>query len=242
MNIIVSNTYEELSNNAANAIIKNMQTRENPLLCVASGDSPTGLYEELTTRADNGSLDISEWYFIGLDEWLGMNEKDEGSCYNYCTNHVFSPLKVKTDHICFFNGKTDDTDVECNRIESYISEKGGIDTAIVGLGMNGHIGLNEPGTDPSLRTHVSTIDAVTQKVGQKYFPEQKQLTHGITLGIATLMEAKHLILLVSGKRKAEIVQKALEGEITTEVPASLFRNHKSFTIFLDEEAASLLKK
>lgn len=241
MNIIVSNTYQELSSKAADAVIADMQASENPLFCVASGDSPTGLYRELTQRGNNGNLNISNWYFVGLDEWLGMNENDKGSCYNYCVNTLFQPLQVDQNQICFFNGRTENPREECERIESFIEQHQGIDVAIVGLGMNGHIGLNEPGTDPSLRTHVSEIDAVTQEVGQKYFTEQKQLTQGITLGIATLMETRHLILLVSGRKKAAIVHKALQGEITEQVPASLFRNHKNFTVFLDSDAASLLE-
>lgn len=240
MNIIVSSSYGELSSRAADDVIAGMQGRENPLLCVASGDSPTGLYRELTQRYQKGNLSISNWDFIGLDEWLGMNENDRGSCYNYCINGLFQPLKVSPGRVCFFNGRTEKPEEECAKIEAFIQQHQGIDVAIVGLGMNGHIGLNEPGTDPSLRTHVSEIDAVTKQVGQKYFTEQKQLTQGITLGIANLMEAKHLILLVSGRKKAGIVQKALRGQVTEEVPASLFRNHKNFTVFLDAEAASLL--
>ncbi len=110
----------------------------------------------------------------------------------------------------------------------------------MGLGLNGHVGLNEPGTDPSLHSHISLIDSVTQQAGQKYFTEQKQLTHGITLGLANLMEAKKVILLVSGKQKAAIIKKVLEGDITEQVPASLLRKHPDFIIYLDEKAAELL--
>ena len=108
--------------------------------------------------------------------------------------------------------------------------------------MNGHVGMNEPGTDPDLHSHVSDIDVITQQVGQKYFKKSRQISRGITLGIADIMEARHVILLVSGNKKATIVQQILEGEISEEFPASLLRRHKSFSVYLDEEAGSGLSK
>ena len=128
-----------------------------------------------------------------------------------------------------------------NASKALLMQHGGIDIAIVGLGMNGHIGMNEPGTSPSLYAHVADIDAITQEVGQKYFKKEQQLTHGLTLGIASLMDAKNIVLLVSGNKKAAIVHKVLEGEISEELPASLLRNHKNFHVYLDAEAASLFQ-
>jgi len=117
---------------------------------------------------------------------------------------------------------------------------GGITAAIVGLGMNGHVGMNEPGTSPELYSHIAEIDTETQKVGQKYFKEQQHLSHGLTLGIASLMKARHIILLVNGAKKAQIVQKVLEGEISESLPASLLRKHPDLKVYLDKEAASML--
>ncbi len=110
---------------------------------------------------------------------------------------------------------------------------------IVGLGINGHVGMNEPGTSAALRAHVADIDPITQKTGQKYFKEQRQLTHGVTLGLATLMEARHIILIASGTHKAEIVQQVFEGEISEALPASLLRNHQGLKVYLDKEAAAM---
>jgi 6-phosphogluconolactonase/glucosamine-6-phosphate isomerase/deaminase len=102
--------------------------------------------------------------------------------------------------------------------------------------------MNEPGTSPSLHSHVTEIDRITQQVGQKYFKEKTALSKGITLGIANLMEARNVFLLVNGKKKAEIVKQVLEGEISTQFPASFLRNHKNFSVYLDNEAAGLLQK
>jgi galactosamine-6-phosphate isomerase len=242
MNLFISNTYESMSAKAAEALMQIMQSKRNPVLCPASGDSPTGLYKELINRLNNNDTDISGWYFVGLDEWLGMNGNDEGSCRFHLNNQLFNPLHISGNNICFFDGKTKDLNAECDKIENFITKHGGIDVAIVGLGMNGHVGMNEPGTPSSLHSHVTEIDAITQQVGQKYFIEKTHISKGITLGIANLMEARNVILVVSGSKKAEMVRQVLEEEISEQLPVSLLRNHENFSVYLDAEAASFLQK
>lgn len=240
MKIIVADTYEAMSRTVADDIIQLMQPVKQPLICTASGDSPAGLYKELVQKVNTKQLDVSDWYFVSLDEWAGMNGDDEGSCRYHLNNQLFNPLQVPAERICFFDGRADDLQMECNKVENFIKSHGGIDVAIVGLGMNGHVGMNEPGTSPELYSHVAEIDPLTQKVGQKYFKEQRQLSQGITLGLASLEEAKHVILIVSGKNKAGIVQKVLEGEISESLPASLLRNHEGLKVYLDKEAAAMI--
>lgn len=242
MQLFISDTYETMSAQAAEAVMQKITSKRNGLLSPASGDSPTGLYKELVNGLDNKKIDISGWYFVGLDEWLGMNGNDEGSCRFHLNNQLFNPLHISENNICFFDGKTKDPKAECDKVENFITEHGGIDVAIVGLGMNGHIGMNEPGTSPSLHSHVTEINAITQQVGQKYFKEKTLISKGITLGIANIMEARNVILIVSGKKKAEIVSQVLEGKISEELPASLLRNHPNFSVYLDAEAANFLQK
>jgi glucosamine-6-phosphate isomerase len=238
MKIFVTDKYEALSKQAADDVIQIMQAFERPLICTASGDSPAGLYKEIVERVNKKQLDISSWLFVGLDEWVGMNEDDEGSCRYHLNQQFFHPLQIATDRICFFNGRASHLEAECQRIENFIHDHGGIDVAILGLGVNGHIGMNEPGTSPGIRSHVTDLAQATQRVGQKYFKKQQKLTKGITLGVTTLMEARHIILLVSGKHKAEITQKIIEEEVSEQLPATLLRNHPSMKIYLDSEAAS----
>ena len=171
------------------------------MLCTASGDSPAGLYKELIRQVNEKKIDVSGWYFVSLDEWLGLNGDDEGSCRFHLNNQLFNPLQVAENNIGFFDGRAKDPEMECERIENFITGHGGIDIAIVGLGMNGHVGMNEPGTSPSLFAHIADIDTITQKVGQKYFKKEQQLTHGLTLGISSLMEARYVMLIVSGHKK-----------------------------------------
>lgn len=240
MKLFVADTYDELSRLAADNVVQVMQSAENPLLCPASGDSPAGLYKELSERVFQKQLDVAMWNFVGLDEWAGMNGSDQGSCRYHLNQQLFYPLRVHEQNIGFFDGKAADLNKECNRIEAFIQQQGGIDLAIVGLGMNGHVGMNEPGTPGLLRSHVTAIDPITQQVGQKYFKEQQQLSHGITLGIANLMEARHLILLVSGAHKAGIVKRVMEEEISDALPATLLRRHQSLQVYLDKNAAALI--
>lgn len=240
MQIIVADDYETMSKQAFDEVKRIMQYRPDPLICTASGDSPAGLYKELVKEADAKYIDVSKWHFVSLDEWAGMNGEDEGSCRYHLDNELFDPLEIPEKRICFFDGRADDLNKECLRIENFIGDNGGIDVAIVGLGMNGHVGMNEPGTSPELYSHVAEIDPVTQNVGQKYFKEPRHLSHGLTLGIASLMKARKIILLVSGAKKAQIVQQVLEGEISEAFPASLLRNHSSFKVYLDSDAAGML--
>jgi galactosamine-6-phosphate isomerase len=241
MKLLIADTYEALSRQTADDLIQLLKDKDHPLLCTASGDSPAGLYRQINKKVQNKEIDISNWYFVGLDEWIGMNGNDEGSCRFYLDQQLFVPLRIQADKICFFDGKSKDPAQECDRIEHFIQQHGGIDVAIVGLGMNGHIGMNEPGTSPEVRSHITALDPVTQKVGQKYFKQPQQLTTGITLGLADIMEARYVFLIVSGQHKAEVVHKMLDGPISKELPASLLRSHPGLHVYLDKEAAAMIK-
>ncbi len=242
MNLLISDTYNEMSRKAANDLLNFIEGKQNPLLCTASGDSPKGMYKELIKEVKEKGIDISGWKFLSLDEWAGMDGNDEGSCRFHLNNDLFGPLNVAEKNIIFFDGKATNAENECERIETFINDHGGIDIAVVGLGMNGHVGMNEPGTPADSRSHVAEIDSTTQAVGQKYFTKEQSLTHGLTLGIASLRVARNIMLLVSGNKKAAAVQKMIEEEMSTQLPASLLRNHKSFYVYLDNTAASQLKE
>ncbi len=240
MAICVKTFYEGMSKQMADDLQRVLKDLPHPLLCTASGDSPAGLYKEIVNRAGQKELDASNWNFVGLDEWVGMNGDDEGSCRYHLDQQLFKPLQVSPERLCFFDGRVPDLTAECNRVEKFIQEHGGIDIAIVGLGMNGHVGMNEPGASPGLHAHVTDLDPLTIQVGQKYFKQQQQLSKGITLGIADLMEARHVFLVVSGSHKASIVKQVLQGPVTEKVPASLLLNHTNLNVYLDEQAAALI--
>jgi glucosamine-6-phosphate deaminase len=238
MKLFISETYESMSKQAADDVISIMQSGRRPVICAASGHSPEGLYKEIIGQVRKKQLNVDNWLFLGLDEWVGMNAVDEGSCRHHLDLELLNPLQVPEDRICFFDGRANDLEAECERIEKFIDEHGGIDVAVLGLGMNGHIGMNEPGVSADIRSHVIDLHPITKTVGQKYFKEEKELAQGITLGIATLMEANNLIVVVSGTHKAEITHEMIEGNVSPDVPATLLRNHPALKIYLDSDAAS----
>jgi glucosamine-6-phosphate isomerase len=241
MELIVKADYESISRQAAELLAACMQQAQSKLLCIASGDTPAGMYRHLVQKLQEGQLDVSDWYFTGLDEWAGMNGTDEGSCRWHLDHQFFHPLRIPPERICFFNGRAADLHQECSRVEAFIREHGGIQLAVVGLGLNGHIGMNEPGTPASMRTHVAQIDEETQRVGQKYFTRPVSIEQGLTLGLANLREARNLMLLATGAHKAGIVAKILSAPPTEQIPGTLLRNHPGLSIFLDAAAAQNLK-
>jgi galactosamine-6-phosphate isomerase len=241
MKFILNGTCEAQSIRAADDLFEKTRSLKNPLICPASGDSPAGLYKMIVQRVREKKLDISDWFFVGLDEWAGMNGDDEGSCRYHLDQELFHPLQIPGERICFFDGRANGLEQECQRVENFIQTHHGIDIAILGLGMNGHVGMNEPGTSPGTRSHVAELHRTTQQVAQKYFRKQQQLTRGLTLGLATLMESKHVMLLVNGEKKAEIVQRVFEEDISSELPASFLRRHPSFDVYLDAVATKRMQ-
>lgn len=242
MQIIVSESYKSMSEKCVNDLLEFIRPLKNPLLCTASGDTPKGMYQELIKQVYEKGIDVSNWHFIGLDEWAGMNGNDEGSCRYHLNNDLFHPLHIAEDKIIFFDGRAKNLQAQCDGVEDYIALMGGIDVAIVGLGMNGHVGMNEPGTPPELNSHIADIDAMTQVVGQKYFKSEQQLSKGLTLGLASLQEASFLMLLANGTKKAGIIKKILEEDASPQLPATLLLSHKKICIYLDKEAASLITR
>lgn len=230
-----------VAESAAREIIDLIKAKPTAVLCLASGDSPRLAYSLVARSATTERISSIKCTFIGLDEWVGIGKENEGSCHYFLHSVLFDPMGVSANQIHVFDGMSRDLDNECEKMDKVIIEKGGIDLMVVGVGMNGHIGFNEPGVRTDLHSHVIDLDPVTQSVGQKYFKGATSLKQGVTLGLAHLVEARKVLLLATGKRKSEIISKALEGEMTSECPASIVRTHLQSLVLLDEAAASQLK-
>ena len=241
MNVSTYNNYNSLSEAAAQLVLEQVALKPDSLLCFASGDSPTGTLNYLIQYVKQGKINLSACFFVGLDEWIGMDENDEGSCKHYLNTHFFNLLNIDPKQIRLFDAKCKDVEAECSKMNQFITEKGGLDLIIVGIGMNGHIGLNEPGTDFNSYAHRAILDEVTIKVGQKYFKEQTTLSGGITLGLRHLTESKRAILIASGNKKADIIAKALEGPVSASVPATIFQTIPGSYVLLDDDSARSLK-
>ncbi len=242
MEINISDSYLDLSAKVAAEVFQLIKQKPNAVLCFPSGDTPLGLFKALVELKQKGEINFSACTFIGLDEWLGMDENDEGSCKYFIYREFFNPLGLSPTQIHFFDAKAINPEAECKRIDEVIFCLGGIDLMVLGIGMNGHLGLNEPGISPDLYSHVMELDEVTKVVGQKYFASETQLTRGISLGLKHIMASKRVVLLANGTRKSDIIQQVVEGAISNQVPASLIRNHSNACLFLDKESASKISK
>ncbi len=220
-----------LSHHAADYIADVIRQKPDAVLCLASGDTPTGTYCILSDMARSGELDLSHCRFIGLDEWVGFGPEDVGSCGYYVYRDLFTPANIRPDQITYFDAKSADLLAECARVNAAIAQFSGLDLLLVGIGMNGHIALNEPGTPFPLRCHVVQLAQSTIDVGQKYFTQPTTLTQGITLGLQHLTEARDVILMASGSRKAAIVHEAITGPVTESLPASIMQTHRNGRVF-----------
>ena len=238
----IYNDYHTLSLHAAAEIIDLVANKPEAVLCLASGDTPRLMCKLMIERAIKEKVDFSHCTIIGLDEWIGIPPENEGSCHYFFQTQVINPLHLSSAQIHLFNALSKDPLQECAVMDKTIREKAGIDLMIVGVGMNGHIGFNEPGTSFDYYSHVTDLDDTTITVGQKYFTQPVPLKKGITLGLKHLLESKKAIVLANGIKKAAIIKKVLEENITNQTPASIIRKHPQGILLIDEEAASLLKK
>jgi glucosamine-6-phosphate isomerase len=233
MTVQIFPNYEELSAATAQLIIEVLIQKPEALICIASGDTPLGVCK-LLAKSEPSLFD--KCTFVGLDEWVGMDENDEGSCKYGIYEYLLKPLSIPQERIKYFDAKAVDLDSECQKINEFIASHGGLDVMLVGVGMNGHIALNEPNTSFETYAHVSDLEEITISVGQKYFKKPTVLTKGITLGLKHLQEAKLPILIANGAKKAPVIKKALTEEITEKFPASIIQKIPHSLVMLDYEA------
>ena len=234
--------YEELSGYMADFIANSIKNKPNLVLCMASGSTPALTCDLLVQKLKKEKVNYSKFTFIGLDEWVGLPPTNTGSCHYFFHKKIFEPLQLSSSQYFLFNALADDLKSECSKMDKLIADKGGIDIMIVGIGMNGHIGFNEPGTSFASLSHVAELDEITKSVGQKYFEGPVELGKGITIGFGQFMNTKKVFLMANGSKKAEVIRKTIEGPITESFPASITQQHANGFILIDEEAASLLSK
>jgi len=238
---IYSDEYE-LANVVAKEIFELIKKKPKAVICFASGNSPKLSCEEFVKLALLNHLDTSQFFFIGLDEWVGIPPAMRGSCQYDFQQRIFNPLNIPSSQYHLFNALATDLQVDCDKMDNIIADKGGIDLMIVGIGMNGHIGFNEPGTKFELRSHVVQLDPITKSVGQQYFDRRMNLEKGITLGFEHLLRSKRVLLLANGASKAEVIKQAIEGPVSIDFPASVMQLHNNGTIMVDAAAASLISE
>lgn len=236
MNVIVYKNYEELSEVVAEKILLQISSKPDSVFCLASGNSTELCYQILVQKIVENSVDISKCSFVGLDEWVGIPPTNSGSCHYFFNKHLFEPLSMDSNQIIVFDGMSNNLEEECKKMDAIIKQKGGIDFMIVGVGMNGHIGFNEPGVSVDYYSHVIQLDEVTQSVGQKYFDTPTKLQNGITLGLKYFLESKTAVMMANGAKKMDIIKKTLDGKVDLTIPSTIIQKHQNALVAVDEKA------
>ena len=243
METIVKNTYEEISQAAARVVAKVMNTKPNAVLGLATGSTPLGLYKELVRMHKDEGLDFSQVTTFNLDEYVGLKQDHEQSYHYFMHENLFQHINVPNQNVHVPSGTTDNYEAFCNWYEQRIVECGGIDLQVLGIGSDGHIAFNEPGSSLGSRTRIKTLAKQTIDDNARFFDDlaEEVPIYAITMGVGTILEARKLILVANGQSKAEAVAAAIEGPVTSMITASALQLHPDSMFFLDTEAASGLK-
>ncbi len=238
MKVVVVKNYNEISFQAAQLITDQIINKKNSVLGLATGSTPIGMYKELIRRHREEGLDFSKVVTFNLDEYYGLSPEHPQSYHFFMWNILFKHINLKKENIHLLNGITENIAKECKQYEDLIQKSGGIDLQILGIGDNGHIGFNEPDISLDTRTHLVNLTAKTIRANSRFFNNAQEVPkQAITMGIGTIMQAKKIILLANGKRKARVVERTINGPITTKVPATVLQLHNDVTIIVDQEAA-----
>jgi glucosamine-6-phosphate deaminase len=218
--------------------------RANPRLVLGlpTGRTPIRLYRELSALHAHGELDLSQATTFNLDEFVGIDHSHPGSYRTFMEQHLFSRVNLAPERIHFLNGAASDLQEECRRYEAEITAAGGIDLQILGIGTNGHIGFNEPARALVARTHLVTLKGETRRSNAGLFGGDVDQVprEALSMGMVTILHARRIILIATGKSKARCVDRMVNGPITPKLPASFLQLHRHVNLMVDEAAAAVV--
>lgn len=241
MVICKAKDYKDMSRKAANIISAQVIMKPNCVLGLATGSTPIGTYEQLVEWYKKGDLDFSNVTSVNLDEYKGLTKDNDQSYYYFMNEHLFSKVNIDKKRTFLPDGTEADSQKACEDYNKIIQSVGGIDLQLLGLGHNGHIGFNEPADAFAKETHCVQLTQKTIEANKRFFASIEDVPkEAYTMGIRTIMQAKKILIVVSGEDKAEIVKKAFLGEVTPEVPASILQMHNDVILVADEAALSKL--
>ena len=231
MKFITVDSYEKLSRQAANIISAQVIIKPDSVLGLATGSSPLGTYRQLIDWYEKGDIDFSECISVNLDEYVGLGGENDQS-YRYFMNHnFFHAINIKPENTFVPNGLAEDLAAECEKYDARIADLGGIDLQLLGIGLDGHIGFNEPDDYFVKNTHVVELHESTIKANSRFFENEAEVPRkAVTMGMVSIMQAKKILLIASGKNKRDIVEKAFFGPITPKIPASILQLHPDITV------------
>ena len=235
MNKIVCETYEESCRVAADIFAEQLEIKPDSVLGLATGSTPIGLYNELVTRSNEGKLDFSRARTFNLDEYYPIKTTHPQSYRTFMDEHLFNKVKFASTRVP--NGEASDPNVECAEYDNEIAASGGLDLLLLGIGLNGHIGFNEPAVSYSLGSYLVDLTENTLTANSRFFSDtEEQPKTALTMGIGQIFAAKHILLLICGANKVEITKKLFDNKLHTDVPACFLLLHPNVTLILDKAA------
>ena len=237
MKLYKAKDYEDMSRKAANIISAQVTLKPDSVLGLATGSTPIGTYKRLIEGYRNGDLDFSQVKSVNLDEYRGLTRDNDQSYYYFMYNNLFKDINIDLNNTNIPDGTEPDSEKECARYEAVVESMGGVDIQVLGLGHNGHIGFNEPADEFPKTTHCVDLTESTIEANKRFFESRDEVPrHALSMGIKNIMNARRILMVVSGEEKADIVCKAFTGPVTKEVPASVLQLHPDVTLVGDKAA------
>ncbi len=243
MEVILTNDYEEMSKTAAGIIAAQIRKKPDSVIGLATGSTPLGTYKELIRMHREDGLDFSKVTTFNLDEYLGLSPSHDQSYNYFMWENLFKHININPENVHIPQGLVDDAEAFCEWYEERIKKAGGIDLQLLGIGSDGHIAFNEPGSSFGSRTRVKTLEEQTIKDNARFFKNEDEVPHfAITMGVGTILEARKILLIANGENKAPVCKAFIEGPITSQVTASALQLHPHAMVVLEEKAASMLER
>ena len=235
MKKVICRDYNELSIKAAKLIAEQIWHKPNSILGLCTGATPLGLYKELIRLYESAEIDFSQVTIFNIDEYYGISLENPQSYSYYMIENLIKHINIKPENFNIPNGNTKFVAAECKRYDELMDRAGGIDLQILGLGVNGHIGFNEPASELDTKTHLTVLKQETIAANAKFFNNVKDIpTHAITVGVSSILKSKKIVILISGKNKSEILKEILKEEITTYAPVTLLHLHSDVTLLVEK--------
>ncbi|MEW6511991.1 MAG: glucosamine-6-phosphate deaminase [Bacteroidota bacterium] len=242
MLVTVLEDYDAMSREAARFVADRIRKKPTLVLGLATGSSPLGMYKELIRMHRDEGLDFSKVTTFNLDEYVGLPPSHDQSYHYFMRENLFKHINLDPRHVHVPQGMAKDIDLFCEWYEARMREYGGIDLQVLGIGANGHIAFNEPGSSLGSRTRIKTLTGTTRMDNARFFKTNEEVPrYAITMGVGTIMDAKELLMVANGTGKADAILAAVEGPVTAMCPASIIQMHRLAFVFLDKKAASKLK-
>ncbi|MDO8730836.1 MAG: glucosamine-6-phosphate deaminase, partial [Candidatus Omnitrophota bacterium] len=243
MEVVVKETPEEMSKLSAELIAEVVRRKPRAVLGLATGSTPLGTYKELIRLHKQEGLDFSRVVTFNLDEYVGLAHDHPQSYHYFMWENLFKHININAKNVHIPDGTSKDIPGWCRWYEEQIVKAGGLDVQLLGIGSNGHIAFNEPGSSLGSRTRVKTLDEKTRQDNTRFFRNMNEVPkYAITMGIGTIMDARQLIMLANGAGKADAIRMTCEGAITAMVPATIVQLHPKATIIIDKQAATKLTR